>query len=356
MVRALVIYHCGAALLTGLSLYFQSQSKTSRTGWKFAFLGMLLALILGLGALIYPLPGFGRMQLLAWGVFLYVPIYLVGSITLFLKSTPIWRIAASIFLLALLAVGVDAFLVEPQRLEVTRIDLESEKISAPLTIGLLADIQTDRVGDYEKRVFERLSAEDPDLVLFAGDYLQVSDPDRYPQEAHQLNEIIRLADLDPELGLFAIQGNVDPAQWGEVFQDLDVVQVKETHSFDLGKIQLTALSWLDSGDTDLQIGEQEGYHIVLGHSPNYSLGDIEADLLLAGHTHGGQFRLPGVGPLLTLSAVPRSWASGLTEIDPGKYLLVSRGIGMERGPAPRLRFLCRPELILIHLLPAEDGI
>ena len=94
--------------------------------------------------------------------------------------------------------------------------------------------------------------------------------------------------------------------------------------------------------------------MVLGHSPNFSLGDINADLLLAGHTHGGQVRLPGIGPILTLSAVPRDWASGLTEIQPGRNLLVSRGIGLERGNAPRMRFLCRPELIVISLEPTGD--
>jgi predicted MPP superfamily phosphohydrolase len=78
---------------------------------------------------------------------------------------------------------------------------------------------------------------------------------------------------------------------------------------------------------------------------------VEADLLIAGHTHGGQVRLPGIGPLITLSRVRRSWAAGLTDIGRGRQLLVSRGIGMERGRAPRLRFLCRPELVVLELAP-----
>ena len=97
----------------------------------------------------------------------------------------------------------------------------------------------------------------------------------------------------------------------------------------------------------------EKYHIAFGHNPNYSLGEINADLLLAGHTHGGQFQLPVIGPLLTISLVPRDWASGLTEISPGQYLLVSRGIGMERGYAPRMRFLCRPELVILEIKPVR---
>jgi predicted MPP superfamily phosphohydrolase len=98
----------------------------------------------------------------------------------------------------------------------------------------------------------------------------------------------------------------------------------------------------DSANVSITIVDQEKFHIVLGHTPDFSLGRIEADLLIAGHTNGGQVQLPSVEPLLTLPQVPRSWASGVTEIKPGKKLVVSRGIGMERGDAPRVRFLCRP--------------
>ncbi|HEX6202615.1 MAG TPA: hypothetical protein VF100_06400, partial [Thermoanaerobaculia bacterium] len=76
-------------------------------------------------------------------------------------------------------------------------------------------------------------------------------------------------------------------------------------------------------------------------------------LLLAGHTHGGQVRLPGVGPLVTASRVPRSWAAGRTALADDRTLIVSRGIGMERGYAPQLRFLCRPELVVVDLEPGR---
>ena len=166
-----------------------------------------------------------------------------------------------------------------------------------------------------------------------------------------MNRIFREADLSPRLGMVAIRGNVDWNGWEAIFQGLEVMVVEETETVDLGPLSITGVGWLDSENTALQIDGSKNYHIVLGHSPNFSLGEIEGDLLLAGHTHGGQVQLPGIGPLLTLSAVPRSWAAGLTEIHPGQYLLVSRGIGLERGHAPRLRFLCHPELIIIDLLP-----
>jgi len=154
--------------------------------------------------------------------------------------------------------------------------------------------------------------------------------------------------------VFAIRGNVDLRRWELAFQGLPIQTVEVTRSFDLGDLRLTCLSLRDSFDSSLTCSPPSSseFHVVLGHSPNYALGQVQADLLVAGHTHGGQIRLPGVGPLMTLSKVPRAWAAGLTELPGGGRLVVSRGVGMERGPAPRMRFFCRPQLVVIDLVPA----
>ena len=101
----------------------------------------------------------------------------------------------------------------------------------------------------------------------------------------------------------------------------------------------------------------------MGHAPDFvsaqawrqvttGLCGVDVPLLcVAGHTHGGQVVLPGFGPLLTLSSLPRSHASGCHDLG-AMTLFVSRGIGHECGLAPRIRFDCRPELALISLVPA----
>ena len=73
------------------------------------------------------------------------------------------------------------------------------------------------------------------------------------------------------------------------------------------------------------------------------------DLVLAGHTHGGQVRIPGIGPVITMSRIPRNQAAGLTKLPSGVLLYVNRGIGMEGGSAPRIRFLCRPEIAVFTI-------
>ena len=138
---------------------------------------------------------------------------------------------------------------------------------------------------------------------------------------------------------------------------IGVTVVEASRSFDLGELQLTCLSCTIRTTPSLMIRNRppDRFHLVLGHVPNFALGKIDADLLVAGHTHGGQVRLPFDGSVDHELSIPRAWAAGLTELPGGGKLLVLRGIGMERGYAPRIRFLCRPELMVIDLVPEEKG-
>ena len=314
---------------------------------------ILLCGVAAVGAAVLPLGGFARFQLLAWAAFLHGPLYLIAAATLLRHRR---RIAAAAVLAATLvwAVGVDAFLVEPRWLEVTRIELRTNRIDAPLTIALLADIQTDDPGAWEREVFERVAAAAPDLVLFAGDYVQHHDPGDHAASVSRLNTLLRESGLAPRLGIVAVQGNVDHRGWERIFDGTGARASGARQVYDLGPVTVTALSLAEAFD-GAGIDPAEGFHIVLGHAPDFALEDPPADLMVAGHTHGGQVRVPLLGPIFTLSRVPRAWAAGVTEVQPGSTLVVSRGIGMEREDAPRLRFLCRPELILIDLVPGPGS-
>ena len=73
------------------------------------------------------------------------------------------------------------------------------------------------------------------------------------------------------------------------------------------------------------------------------------DLFLCGHTHGGQVRLPFWGAVITLSKYHKRFESGLYDFE-GVPMYVNRGVGCEGGSAPRVRFLCRPEVAVIDLV------
>jgi hypothetical protein len=353
MTQALILYNSSVGLFTIVLVVFLYRIKDERSIERTILLGVLQVGILFLGAILYPMDGFGRLKLLAWGVFLHFPLYLIAAGLVLFNKSRLFFYTLLVLVLLILAVAGDAFLIEPSRLEVSRTTIYSTKLEQSIKVAVLADIQTDNPGPYEARVLALTVAENPDLVLFAGDYLQIIGQDPYHIAVSELRNIFKNAGLKPPLGIYAVRGNVDHNDWMVIFQDLDVRIFNTTENLDLGLLTLTGVSWLDSENPNLVIPGSEKYHIVLGHSPNFSLGEIDADLLLAGHTHGGQIQLPGIGPLLTLSLVPRTWAAGLTEIKPDQYLLVSRGIGLERGAAPQMRFLCRPELVILELKPTH---
>ena len=92
--------------------------------------------------------------------------------------------------------------------------------------------------------------------------------------------------------------------------------------------------------------------ILMSHRPDTVLGlpaDADVDLTVAGHTHGGQISLPVVGPLITLTNVPRAVAAGGVHRVNGNQIYVSPGIGMERGHAPQVRFGVPPTVGIVDL-------
>jgi uncharacterized protein len=97
--------------------------------------------------------------------------------------------------------------------------------------------------------------------------------------------------------------------------------------------------------------------IGLTHSPEPRVLDAMArdgfELLLAGHTHGGQVCVPFYGALVTNCGLPRSLARGLhrwpgTEFDSGAFLHVSAGLGT--SPTAPVRFSCPPEASILTLI------
>lgn len=299
---------------------------------------------------------FGIVRLWTYGLFVHGVVLLTATAVLWRRHRPRLSLAAGAASLAAVLIAVDAFLIEPTWLEVSHWRIASPKIRQPLRIVVIADLQTDNMGRYERTVLCRALEEKPDIILLAGDYLQ-TDSEQYRRLQKDLHDLLREISFGASQGVFAVRGNVDPPDWSAMFEGLGVTVVSSSRSMDFGDLRLTCLSLGDSFNAALSIGNAaEGkFHLVLGHSPNFSLGRIDADLLVAGHTHGGQIRLPGIGPLVTNCEVSRERAAGMTELPGGGRLLVSRGIGMERGHAPRLRFLCRPELLVLDLEPGKES-
>lgn len=90
--------------------------------------------------------------------------------------------------------------------------------------------------------------------------------------------------------------------------------------------------------------------ILVAHRPDvvFNIGG-GLDLVITGHTHGGQISVPFFGPPVILSDVPRHVAAGGLHTVEGTPLYVSTGVGRERNQAPQVRFLVRPSIGIIDM-------
>ncbi|MBM4014917.1 MAG: hypothetical protein FJ293_08125 [Planctomycetes bacterium] len=270
-----------------------------------------------------------------------------------------------LWLLASLALFAEMALLEPNRLVVERRDVALSDWPAgapPLRIVVLADLQSPRFGAREARVIEFVRELAPDLIVLPGDLAAQSLDDGAALDCAR--RILRGSAVP--LGTFAVNGDVDPLVAGGV---ADVVRETPARLLDNGAVRLVhppaterrdvtpvqiELAGFDPADparfaAALAMPPQAAVRIALVHQPEHvvRLGPAGFDLVIAGHTHGGQIVLPGIGPLVTLSPLPDAIDAGGLHRHSGTQLVVSRGIGCEAGFAPPLRLFCPPEITLI---------
>ena len=347
-------------LLTGIVAILLIWLYRRPTGGRVLMGATALAVVAAVTALLCsPTNPLRAARFLAFGCFLQLPAFLLIAAW---RSNQNWQRCVWTMTVVLIAgLAIDMFFVEPFRLEITHERIESELVDRPLRLALFADFQTDVLGDYEHRSLRALMAGKPDVVVMSGDYLQAANQQKWSELCSELNAILKELPLEAPQGIFAVGGNVDFQRWPEIFKGLPVTVCEQSQINFGDQFSITCLSMEDSFRTDLTVPRPDDrLHIVLGHAPDYALGDVDAELLVAGHTHGGQVRLPWIGPLVTFSRVPRDWAAGLTRLDrPGidkqGTLVVSRGVGMERRDAPRLRFLCRPQIVFVDIVPQQSA-
>jgi predicted MPP superfamily phosphohydrolase len=367
--------------LSELGMMDVASSSRSRPVWRF---GAILSLcILGIviarnyffvlaGMLgpdfevIHQAYDFNLWQL-PWGLAVISGFF--GLVALFYKSA-----GRALFCLAGLYafVAVDLFVlryyvtyVEPERLVVHTIRLETPKLKAPVRILHISDIQAGAIEAYQVEIFERIKELQPDLILNTGDFLQVVAPATFEQEWAKLLGLMR--EVNPRYGTYAVFGDTEYELYRIRPEAIEPLQMLSSQNTTIevggGRLSLHGLSLYESKSVEWAQRSVESwlgaasvetdFRILFGHSPNYATGMHEQliDLCLAGHTHGGQVALPFYGPLVIDSDIPRAWARGFRRIGI-PYLNVSAGAGSNRRHGlPPLRFNCPTEMTLIELVP-----
>lgn len=287
----------------------------------------------------------------------------------------------------------------PTKLVVRQLVLKIHGLKEPVKIVHISDIHYDGPHSVIPRItphfldqtIEIANQQAPDLVVITGDFVEFA-----PEPAELLAKNW-LSKLKPTYGVYAVLGNHDdktPRSKSLIAQHLATsanIRVLENESvFPMGDKpgNLMLIGFGDFTHKHFQIGPVENSlsdisrpKLVLSHHPDSAelLRQYRADVILSGHTHGGQVLLPFLGtPLRYLSKINAllpykirkcmpfvnvlknwDWIEGLHKVtrvgkvnseNPGvdvNYLFVNRGLATH----PPLRFNCHPEIAVIELVP-----
>ncbi|HEX4796589.1 MAG TPA: metallophosphoesterase [Humisphaera sp.] len=202
------------------------------------------------------------------------------------------------------------------------------------------------------RVVERLNADPPDLLLLTGDFVENK---RNPYPAlPALRQFISA--LPAGVPTYAIVGNHDDYSVAYELRDYRVTFLngRQTVASIHGReVELIGLPGVHRRELEtaflrrLPERRPDLPRIVLAHFPDQLrvIDSLRPDLVLCGHTHGGQICLPGGIPLIWHDSLPRQFARGVHKIG-RTWLVVSRGLGYTGLP---LRVFCMPEVIELRM-------
>ena len=252
--------------------------------------------------------------------------------------------------------AVDALAIEPHWFKVTRHNIVVPNLPSKWDGVTIAQISDIHVGPnstlaHAREIVDMCNDLRPDVIALTGDY--VSKANAITQA---LVEVLR--DLRAGVGKFAVLGNHD--YWANAtgviasLRSAGIPLLKNSHRI----VTRAGEPLCFAGVDDLFTGRSDAAQalagvprgtarILLCHNPDYAEelpAEPRVDLMLAGHTHGGQVVLPFIGPPV-LPIKHRKYAAGLVT-GPRCGVFVSRGLGMVGAP---IRFNCRPELPLITM-------
>lgn len=264
-------------------------------------------------------------------------------------------------LLILLVLMLSAFDV---RLKIVKYKIESDKIDSPVRIALVTDLHSCKYGENQKTLIDAVNKEKPDIILLGGDIFDDIIPDT--------NTKIFLKAVAPKYPCYYVTGNHE--YWSRQSDEMiawlkrNNISVLDGESVDVEignqKISLSGINDPDkerftgkSGDFDSELDEIQRekddnlFRILLAHRPSYIERYLkyDFDLVLCGHAHGGQWRIPFI--LNGVFAPDEGW---LPKYAGGKYdfpngqMIVSRGLARESTRVPRI--FNRPELVIVNVV------
>lgn len=270
------------------------------------------------------------------------------------------RIGLAAVVLLIGSIAFWAFFVEPNRLVVRHETIQVDQLPPELDglrIAVLGDIHAGSAFIDERKlqtIVERTNQLQPEMIVIAGDYV-AGDNRRHPLRMEPEVFAPILKNFRAPLGVYSVLGNHD---WW--FDGLRVRRALEQNGIkvlenEVVKIDRNGTSFWLVGFADLWTRSQriletldqaprDAPLIALTHNPDmFPKLPSSVPLLLAGHTHGGQIRLPFIGPVVEASRVSEEYVRGHV-VENGRHLFVTVGIGTSIMP---VRFGATPEIVLL---------
>lgn len=257
---------------------------------------------------------------------------------------------------ATVALGYGRF-VEPSWLDQTekQVKLRGRSLRRPLRILHLSDLHVSRyvTSAFLQSAFELGAATKPDLICLTGDYITVGQSFDAPSYEKALRWLSSVAPT------YAVFGNHDGGVFGGLPTNNFVgslltragISILHNRSqfLDLGGTLLRLAGvgdhWTNEVDAEgaFSLAGASDLTVVMNHNPDAKMffGQFPWDLMLCGHTHGGQVRIPLIGAPY-VSVKDRKYVQGLLDYDKGQ-IHITRGV----GTLERIRFNCRPEVSLL---------
>lgn len=203
-------------------------------------------------------------------------------------------------------------------------------------------------------VVERANALKPDLIVCTGDYVHERNSTKQIDQVWPI-----LSTLSAPAGVCSVLGNHD--HWADTGQsDYWLKRTGQNLRHKVFPIEREKQRlWLagagdlleDHMDLDGMLNKvpDDECRIVLAHNPDSAdtAYSRRIDLMISGHTHGGQVRIPFVGPPI-LPVNNKNYSSGLKRSLRGAKVFISKGIGWTLFP---IRFNCSPEIVVLELTP-----
>ncbi|AZQ47717.1 metallophosphoesterase [Bacillus albus] len=272
-----------------------------------------------------------------------------------------------IILFSVTLIGMSIFLyVQNNLISITKVDITSSKIPSTFKgfkILQISDLHNKKFGDNQETLIQKVKGENPDIIVITGDLI-----DSKSYDAEVSMELIR--ELVKEYPIYFVTGNHE--KWSGKYNDLEkelknyhVTVLRNEHvTIQKGQQKINLLGIDDpefvTGNNDEVKGVKDEiskakfgmppdtYNVLLSHRPELlaKYADEQIDLVLSGHAHGGQVRLPFIGGLVAPNqGIFPTYTAGLYEKQ-NTSMVVSRGLGNSVIPQ---RIFNRPELVVVQL-------